>query len=317
MEKRALFLSVCITFIAAACSDTGDTAATSDKAAEMASLHEREYARMRSAFCPTPPGQEAQGAIPTSGDLSVEPTKIFDNLYFVGNKASSSWALTTPEGIILFDAGFHYSVKETIVDGLEKLGLDPHDIKYVIVSHGHNDHFGGANYLQKTYGARIVMSEADWVHMVTWPQKGSPAPYPDKDIVVNDGDEITLGGTTVRIVVTPGHTPGTVSPVFPVKEGGETHMVGYWGGDGAGYLPPDEMQTYIDSAARFTDLDPAVDIELSNHAAADGTLLKLPLLKARRPGDPNPFISDHAQFREWVGVLKSCAEEYLAQKKSS
>ena len=195
MEKRTLLLSVCFTFVAAACSDTGDSASTSDKAVEMASLHEQEYARMRSAFCPAPPGQEAQGAIPTSGDLSVEPTKIFDNLYFVGNKASSSWALTTPEGIILIDAGFHYSVKETIVDGMEKLGLDPHDIKYVIVSHGHNDHFGGANYLQKTYGARIVMSEADWVHMVTWPQRGSPAPYPDKDIVVNDGDEVTLGGT--------------------------------------------------------------------------------------------------------------------------
>ncbi len=317
MEKRALFLSVCIAALAAACSDTGDTAATSDATSIMASLHQQEYARMREAFCPTPPGQEAKGAIPASGDLSVEPARIFDNLYFVGNKASSSWALTTPEGIILIDAGFHYSVKETVVDGMEKLGLDPHDIKYVIVSHGHNDHFGGAKFLQETYGAHIVMSEADWQHMVTWPQKGSPAPFPDMDIVVHDGDEISLGGTTVRIVVTPGHTPGTISPIFPVKDGEETHLVGYWGGDGAGFLPAEGMKTYIDSAARFMDIDPAVDVELSNHAAADGTLYKLPLLKDRKAGEPHPFVSGHPAFRDWVGTLKSCAGEYLAQGPST
>lgn len=317
MDKRALFVSVCVILVAAACSESKDAADTSGPAVDMAALHQEEYAGMRAAFCPPPPGQEASSPIPTSGDLSVEPAKIFDNLYFVGNKASSSWAITTPGGIIILDAGFHYSVKETVVAGMEKLGLDPNDIKYVIVSHGHNDHFGGAKFLQETYGAHIVMSEADWQYMVTWPQKGSPAPFPEHDIVVHDGDEVTLGGTTVRIVVTPGHTPGTISPIFPVTEGGETHLVGYWGGDGAGYLPPEEMQTYIDSATRFMDLDPAVDVELSNHAAADGTLLKLPVLKARKPGDPNPFISGHAAFREWVGVLRSCASDYLAQKKSS
>ena len=316
MKKHALLLSIGFVFTAA-CSDTGDTASVSDKAADLAALHEQEFAGIRTAFCPPPADQSSDNASAAPADLSVEPTQIFDNLYFVGNRASSSWALTTPEGIILLDAGFHYSVQETIVDGLEKLGLDPHDIKYVIVSHGHNDHFGGAKYLQETYGARIVMSEADWQHMVTWPQRGSPAPYPDKDIVVQDGDEITLGGTTVRIVVTPGHTPGTISPIFPVKEGDQTHLVGYWGGDGAGYLPPEEMETYIASADRFMDLDPATDVELSNHVVADGTLLKLPLLKARQPGDPNPFISGHAVFREWVGTLRSCAAEYLAQKRSS
>src|SRR5690606_4638805 len=124
-------------------------------------------------------------------------------------------------------------------------GLDPAQIRYVIVSHGHNDHFGGARHLQQTYGAHIVMSEADWSHMVTWPQRGSPAPFPDRDLVIRDGDVVTLGGTSVRIVVTPGHTPGTISPIFPVKDGARTHVVGYWGGDGAGYLPPDGIETYM------------------------------------------------------------------------
>ena len=280
-------------------------------AADTAGLREQEYASIRNAFCPKP--EQSPPAAANATDVYVEPARVFDNLYFVGDRSTSAWALTTNAGIILLDAGFHYNVEDTIVGGIKKLGLDPAAIKYVIVSHGHNDHFGGAHYLQKTYGARIVMSEPDWTHMVTWPQRGSPAPYPDRDVVVRDGDIIELGGATVRIVITPGHTPGTISPIFQVQDGGQTHVVGYWGGDGAGYLPHPEIETYMRSAERFQALDPAVDVELSNHAVADGTLLKLPLLKARQPGDPHPFVSGNAVFREWVGVLKACAGEFLAQ----
>jgi metallo-beta-lactamase class B len=148
---------------------------------------------------------------------------------------------------------------------------------------------------------------------VTWPQRGSPAPYPERDITAKDGDLITLGETSVRIVITPGHTPGTISPIFPVRDGARTHLVGYWGGDGAGYLPPDEIATYVSSAERFMNLDPAVDVELSNHVVADGTVLKLPLLRERRPGDPHPFVSGNAAFRDWVGELKTCAGRFLTK----
>lgn len=291
------------------------SAAGASLAAEASDLRSEEYASIRRAFCPAPPAQQAS-APAAQADLSIEPTRVFDNLYFVGDRATSAWALTTPEGIILIDAGFHHNVEGTIVAGIRKLGLDPADIKYVIVSHGHNDHFGGAKLLQDSFGAKIVMSDADWEHMVTWPQRGSPAPYPKRDIAVRDGDEISLGGTSVRIVITPGHTPGTISPIFPVKDGANTHLVGYWGGDGAGYLPPEEMETYMQSADRFAGLDPNVDVELSNHVVADGLLLKLPLLKARKPGEAHPFVSGNAAFREWVGVLKQCAGAFLAQKRA-
>lgn len=296
-----------LTLIAAACVLYHSSA----YAADTAGLREQEYMGIRNAFCPKPAQSSPAAADAAAKDITIEPARVFDNLYFVGDRSTSSWALTTNAGIILIDAGFHYSVEGTIVGGLKKLGLDPAAVKYVIVSHGHNDHFGGAHYLQKTYGAHIVMSEADWTHMVTWPQRGSPAPYPDRDIVVQDGDVIELGGVSVRIVVTPGHTPGTISPIFPVTDGEQTHLVGYWGGDGAGYLPAPEIETYMRSADRFMGLDPAVDVELSNHVVADGTLQKLPLLDTRQAGDPHPFVSGNAAFREWVGVLKSCAGEFL------
>jgi metallo-beta-lactamase class B len=87
--------------------------------------------------------------------------------------------------------------------------------------------------------------------------------------------------------------------------------VGYWGGDGAGYLPADEIRTYMAAADRFMTLDAAVDVELSNHLVADGTLAKLALLKARRPGQDHAFVLGNKAFREWAGVLKSCAGSFL------
>ena len=275
------------------------------------SLDEAVHASIREAFCPKPAVAGPPAASPVTAAPVAEPARVFDNLYFVGDASTSAWALTTSEGIILLDAGFQHNVEGTIVGGLRKLGLKPEDIRYVIVSHGHNDHFGGAKHLQSTYGARIVMSGADWEHMVTWPQRGTPAPFPERDIVVKDGDEVRLGDAVVRIVVTPGHTPGTVSPIFEVRDGAQRHYVGYCGGDGAGHLDPADIRTYAAAVERFVSLDPRIDVPLSNHVVADGTLLKLPLLAARRAGEPHPFVRGNAQFRAWAGVLKSCAEGFL------
>lgn len=270
---------------------------------------QRVHTSIREAFCPrpgTPAGPPAQPV-----DVSIEPTRVFDDLYFVGDRTTSAWVLTTPEGYILLDAGFHGMVEGTIVGGMRRLGLDPARIRYVIVSHGHNDHFGGAAFLQSTYGARIVLSEADWEHMRTWPQRGSPAPFPKDDVVVKDGDTLTLGGATVRMVVTPGHTPGTLSPFFTVHDRGQPHVVGYWGGDGAGHLDQPGLRQYMASAQRFASLEPRADVPLSNHVVADGTVEKLALLKVRGAGDPNPFVTGNAEFRAWAGQLQACAEAFL------
>ena len=87
---------------------------------------------------------------------------MFDNLYFVGTKFHSSWALTTSEGIILIDTLYDYASEEAIVGGLKKLGLDPAAVKYVIISHAHGDHVGGAKLMQDRFGSRIVMGGPDW-----------------------------------------------------------------------------------------------------------------------------------------------------------
>ena len=282
---------------------------------DAAAIAREQVVSLRGNICPAP-GTPPMGIAELSDTARqrMAPAKVFDNLYVLGVKTVTAWALTTSDGIILFDAMFHHNVEETVVGSLRQLGLEPADIKYVIVSHAHNDHFGGARYLQDTFGARIVMAVEDWEHMRSWPQLGSLAPFPRDDIAVRDGYTITLGDTTVRIVATPGHTPGTISPIFPVRDGGEVHYVGYWGASAVSFLPPEGVLEYMASADRFARIDARVDVPLTNHPFIDGSLLKLEALGRRRRGDPHPFVEGNAGFRSWMAAIHDCAGEVLEQK---
>src|SRR5215831_3638604 len=148
--------------------------------------------------------------VPARETWYAEPARVFDNLYFVGGKIHSSWALTTRDGIILFDTIYPYNSEELIVGGMKKLGLDPKNIKYVLISHAHGDHIGGAEILQSRYGARVVMGGPDWDWVAKYPNRYKTM-APKRDIVATDGMKIALGESTVTIWLTPGHTPGTLS----------------------------------------------------------------------------------------------------------
>src|SRR6202790_2969395 len=144
----------------------------------------------------------APGPAPARDTWFAEPAKVFDNLYFVGSKIHSSWALTTSEGMILIDTLYTYNSEEEIVGGLKKLRLDPATVKYVIISHAHGDHVGGAKMMQDRFGSRIVMGEPDW-NSIEKSVNGYPLGKPKRDIVADDGQKITLGDTAVTIVTAP------------------------------------------------------------------------------------------------------------------
>jgi metallo-beta-lactamase class B len=93
---------------------------------------------------------------------------VFDDLYFLGGRLHSSWALETSEGIILIDTIFPYNSEELILDGMLKVGLDPADIKYIVISHAHGDHIGGVEIVQAASGAPVVMGAADWDLVQRW-----------------------------------------------------------------------------------------------------------------------------------------------------
>ena len=172
------------------------------------------------------PGGGGPQTDPPRATWYAEPVKVFDNLYFVGQTEYSAWAITTSQGIILLDAIYDYSVADEVEGGLKKLGLNPADLKYVVVSHGHRDHAAGAKYLQDKYNARVLMSAADYDMVEQQKQPWRPR----RDMVIIDGQKLTLGDTTLTFYLTPGHTEGTVSTVFPVRDGGTQHVAAAWGG---------------------------------------------------------------------------------------
>ncbi len=259
---------------------------------------------------PPPPASTASAtppALPAPSTWHVEPVKVFDNLYFLGEKEYSVWAVTTPEGIIVIDTIFGYSVETQVVEGMKKMGLDPKTIKYAMVSHGHNDHVGGAWYLQEHFGTHVIMSAADWDLVEKSP--GIPA-KPRRDMVATDGMKLTLGGTTLTLYLTPGHTPGTISTILPVTDHGQPHVAAAWGGTAFNFArSPDAFRTYIRSAERFRDIaaQAGADVIIANHTNFDGSKDKLPALATRKNGDPHPYVVGRDGVRGYLTVASECA----------
>ena len=239
----------------------------------------------------------------------AEPVKVFDNLYFLGMKEFSAWAVNTSEGIIIIDSLFDYSVDDEVVGGMKKLGLDPATIKYVIVSHGHADHSGGAKYLQDRFNAHVLLGAADWDLL-----DRSNGTKPRRDMVATDGQKLTLGDTTLTLYLTPGHTEGTISTLIPVRDGGRPHLAAAWGGTLFNFGPiRPRLEAYARSAERFRDIvtKAGADIILSNHTQYDGTKAKLTALKTRKPGDRHPYVVGNEVVRRYLTVVNECAQAAL------
>jgi metallo-beta-lactamase class B len=248
-------------------------------------------------------GRGPQGP-PDRSTWYAEPVKVFDNLYFFGQSEYAVWAITTSEGIIVLDTIFDYSVEEEVAGGMKKLGLDPATIKYAVVTHAHPDHDGGAKFLQDHYGTRVIMSPADWDVL----DKRTNGTKPKRDVEATDGQKLTLGDTTITLYITPGHTPGTISVVFPVKDNGTPHLAALWGGVGLN-TDKEAVQTYIRSNKRFSAIvkQAGADIILANHTDWDQSKINLPLLAKRAPGSPNPYIVGNAKVLNFLKVAEECA----------
>ncbi len=305
-------------------SERHQAAAKAAAGAEFAGVYDRIC---REATTPPEP-RPARGATPRPPGpppretWHAEPVQVFDQLYFVGQTEYSVWALKTSEGIILLDAIFEYSVDDEVAGGLRKLGLDPAQIKYVIVSHGHSDHSGGARYLQDRFNAHVVLSAADWDLL-----DRSSATKPKRDLVATDGQKLTLGDTTIAIYQTPGHTLGTLSTIFPVTDHGVRHVVATWGGtafnwmvNSAPYFTPERpenfwFKTYSDSARRFKTIaaQAGADVLISNHTIFDGSKTKLPALASRAPGQPHPYVIGTDGVQRYLTVVDECAQAGLTR----
>lgn len=229
------------------------------------------------------PGLTFQPVMPDTNGVRFQPTEVFKNVYFIGDSWICAMLYDTGDGIIMWDSLESTDDMINILEpDMKKLGLDPADIKIVFVSHGHGDHYGGAKYLQDTYGAKVYLHEDD-VDTMKGPGPGGPLPIPVIDfyyntyVDANNGsvtlDKVTLGDVTFTFMHTPGHTPGSVSFFVRVTAfDGTQHTLTGWGGTSA---PRDNktgmIDAYMNSARNYRAYikDNGVDSFLSMHPFVD------------------------------------------------
>lgn len=260
-------------------------------------------------------------------DEAVDPQWIFDDVALLGDRGTVMYVLKTAAGAMLIDSGYSTRVESLLLPSLAKLGIDPGSIKYVLITHGHPDHFGGAAYLQQHYGARVVASAVDWDLMTgaqPWlPPKVEPwmvAPGPARDVVVGDGGEVVLGKLHVHAYLVPGHTSGALGFVFPVSDRGHVRTAALFGGLilSGGRISDDGLRQYVDSLAHFAEVThrARVEVELENHTLFDDTWTKAAALAARKPGDPNPFVVGDRDYQAFLRVVSDCTGAELAERMS-
>lgn len=261
-----------------------------------------------------PPGSNSS---PTGfREVPAIPTKVFDNVYYIGGMEVGGWLIDTGAGYIMLDSSYDYGVETILLPNMAKLGLDPAKVKYIMITHGGigartGDHSGGVKYFNSHYGTKVVLSGPEWAN--------SDQTYinPNDVIVPTDGQTLTLGNTTVTIVNTPRRVDGGgLSYFIPVRIKGKSHLWATYGNTGIN-PPLADMQVYLDSMAKwFTyvdDLKP--DIAISSHPFVDGSIRRMEIIRecqgkrGRRDvcGPRNPFLLGHEGARRYFEIMNQCA----------
>lgn len=155
------------------------------------------------------PAQDAQQRV--EWNQSMEPFRIAGNVYYVGTSGLGAYLIADPQGHVLVDGGLPESAA-LIARNIEKLGFKLDDVEYLLVNHSHFDHSGGLAELKRRTGARLVASKGDAADLEAGRTLGRPElePFPavEVDRIVEDGDRLRVGGTSLRALLTPGHTKG-------------------------------------------------------------------------------------------------------------
>jgi metallo-beta-lactamase class B len=283
---------------------------------------------------PTP-----QGGTPPRQNWYSPPAQIGDNLYFLGTRNHSTYALVSRRGeIILIDGNFEYATEDEIHKGLRFLGLDPSKVRYQVIAHAHADHDGGVHLTERAIpGVTIVYGEGDWPGVLarTGPHATRFGPQNDG----TDGRVIRVGDVSLQIITMPGHTPGTLSFLFEFRDGGKPIRVAYPGGTAISFTNsnPAFYDQYIASAQKFARAAAAYGATalMSNHTEFDNayfranTAARLRLLndndrgRGNRHGNdrddvdvpkrylqdvPNPYEVGQREVLNYFAVVELCAK---------
>lgn len=242
----------------------------------------------------------------------VKPFKIWGNLYFVGTEPASTHIIDTGDGLIMLDTGYQQSLY-LVIHNMHLLGLNPYDLKYIIHTHGHIDHFGGTRALVELTGAKTFLGRPDKdyatgkLDLSFAKELGMEFTETfEPDVLIDDGDVIELGNTKITAVATPGHTPGVMSYFFDVTDGERTFRAGLHGGMGTNTLTKDFLDKYNLPYSLRDDFkksmlrlnEEKVDIYLGNHMHQNDTLGKA---KRVAEGEIDAFVNpdEWCKFNLW------------------
>ena len=244
----------------------------------------------------------------------IEPFEIADGLYYVGDKKVCVHLIDTGDGLILLDSGY-LGAEHLLVDSIWRAGFDPKNVRWIIHTHAHSDHFGASCEFKRMYGTKLAISKVDAESIRQKPHRAhvdnNSFPYaqiPEFDYEIEDGEIFELGNVKIRCVLTPGHTEGVLSLFFNVTYNSNTYLAGMYGGAGVNAItlpyihyneaPEDSAQQMLSSIEMV--YNEPVTVHLGNHPNNNHTLEKR---ERQLKEGGNPFI-DPNSWQDFLDALK-------------
>ncbi len=257
-------------------------------------------------------------------DLKMPICRMADNLYHIGVKGGPCYVLDTSEGIVLIDTALPEALA-IILQNLKSIGKNPSDIKHIIHTHGHIDHVGSTKKLVELSGAKTYIGKGDESavmgenRLICAEELGMR--FDDTfipDVILGDGNTLTVGDTKFRFVSTPGHTAGTMSLFFDVCVDGKKYLAGMFGGAGLNTLTHEYLDRYglplsmreqfIHSIDKIMDIP--VEFHVGNHLSDNNYHEKV----LRLGNKVNPFLADNT-YKAFLIKRKAQALELFARDK--
>jgi metallo-beta-lactamase class B len=252
----------------------------------------------------------------------VTPFRIIGNIHYVGTNELAAYLLTTSAGHILIDGGLPESAP-LIEQSIRTLGFKVEDVKILLTTQAHFDHVGSMAALAKASGGQVMVMVGDQ-EIVEHGGKGDylfgdTATFPPTKVtrVLRDGAPVSLGGTTLTALATPGHTRGCTTFTTTVEEGGRPLLVVFPGSTSVNpgtRLLRDESYPGIkaDYEKTFQTLASLkADVFLGAHTGFFDLAGKRERLD--RGEKPNPFI-DPAGYKEWLARTKANFDKVVAEQ---